>query len=255
MQFDPKELKRRTEAAMVILNEGSTTLEKVRSVAGLLKGVNKKLDTVLLTCEKSCAQIELAQEGAVLELVAEHLPEDSQEKKKRKKALLLFIKSWGELRSEVARIQADLEAGKSVQDSSFWLSTLAQAKGPLAIVTILALGVVALSQVGADIVVANDGCPTLVASGVPVSIPGLRLPSTPITAGNAETVTIPALALTIDGRTPQMLTISSLLFTFDFTLSSAVTDVTFDGASLLGTVTELNLGRHTSHALSIMCKK
>lgn len=253
MQFDPKELKRRTEAAMVILNEGSTTLEKVRSVAGLLKGVNKKLDTILLTCETQCAHIELATQGAVVELALESMPEDTEEQKKRKKTLLIFIKSWGELKSEVSRLQTELDMGHSVSDPSFFAKALSAAKGPFAIITLLALGVVALSQVGADIVVANDGCPTLVASGVSVSIPGLRLPSTPITAGGAETVTIPALTLTIDGRTPQVLIISSLLFTFDFTLSSAVTDVTFDGASLLGTVTELNLGREESHTLTVKC--
>ena len=82
MKLGTNEIKERVKAAMVILNEGSTSLEKVQSAVGLLKGVNKKLDKLLVVCERTCAQIELAKEGAVIELATELMPADTEEEKK-----------------------------------------------------------------------------------------------------------------------------------------------------------------------------
>lgn len=237
---------------MVLLNETATTLEKVQSAVGLLKGINKKLDGMLLVCEKNCKAIELAQEGAIVELAAESLPEDSEEEKKRKKALLLFIRSWTDLRNEVSRIQAELEAGKSVQDSSFWLSALSAAKGPLAIVTIVAIGIGVMSQTSVDVVIENQGCPTLYA-GASISIPGLVLPSSPIASGGSATATIPPLSLTVDGTSGSTLTLSSFTFNFDIQLSNSVSDILFDGASLMGEKVVIDLGESKSHTLRLVC--
>lgn len=253
MSVDPTVVKQKVAAAVSILSESSTTLERVRSAAALLKGINKKLDALASACEKNCAAIELATTGAYIELAASNLPEETEEQKKRKKYLLLFIKSWEDLKGEVARVQAELDQGHSVSDSSFWKSMLSAGKGPLAVITIVAVGIGVMSQTSVDIVIENEGCPTLYASGSSISIPGLALPGEPIAAGESATATIPPLTVTIDGTSGTSLTITSLKFNFDIALSSAVTDVTFDGVSLLGTVSEVKLSDKDSHSLRLLC--
>lgn len=253
MKLKPNEIKERVQAAMVILNEGSTSLEKVQSAVGLLKGVNKKLDMMLVVCEKSCAQIELAKEGAVIELATELMPADTEEEKKRKKLILVFIRTWTDLRNEVSRIQADLEAGKSPEDSSFWLSALSAAKGPLAVVTLVAIGIGVMSQTSVDVVIQNEGCSTIYGTGVPISIPGLVIPSAPIAAGQSATMTIPPLTLTVDGTSGTGLKLSSLVFSFTFGFSKAVTDIQLNDKSLLGRVSTVELGSSESHTLRLIC--
>ena len=253
MKMSPEDIKRRTQAAMILLSESSTTLEKIHSVMGMLKGINKKLDTALLLVEKQALSLDLVTQGAYIELAVEHLPEETEEQKKRKKGLLLFIKTWGELKSEVGRVQAEVDLGHNVQDSQFWTNMLAFAKGPAALITVVAVGVVMLAQSSVDIVIANEGCSTITATGVPISLPGFKLPSKSIDSGGAETATIPALTLTVDGTKGQSLVLSSLVFHFTMNLSNSVTDVTFDGESLLHKVSTLDLGTKASHTLKLMC--
>lgn len=253
MKLDAGEIKRRTDAAMALLSESSTTLEKVRSAAGLLKGINKRLDSLAATCETVCASLELASQGAYIELGAMNLPEETDEQKKRKKLLLLFIRSWEDLKSEVSRVQSELAQGHSVQDSSFWKNVLVGAAGPLAVITLVAVGIGVMIQTSVDIVIENRGCGTLTASESGVSIPGLVLPAGSIESGESEVATIPPLPLTADGTVSGVLTLSSLSFSFDFNFGSQVDDITFDGESLLGNKTELDLGGAQSHTLSLYC--
>lgn len=255
MKADASDLKRRAAAAMSIMSESSTTLEKVQSVALLLKGVNRKLDTILYTCEKNCKAIELATTGAYIELAADVLPEESEEQKKRKKALLFFIKSWGDLKNEVSRLQAELDMGHSVTDKSFLSKALAGATGPVAVITVLAVGVLALAQSSVSVVIVNSGCSTLEPSDVPISIPGFSLPSKAIPSGSAETAELPPLTLTVDGTSGTALTLSSSVFHFTINLSSKVTDVTFDNQSMLKKTTTIDLDTKPIHTLTLICKK
>lgn len=254
MKLAPEELKRRFTAATILLSESSTTLEKVQSVAGMLKGINKKLDRMLSAVEKYASSMELVTQGAYIELAVSHLPEDTEEQKKRKKGFLMFIKLWGELKSEVGRLQAEVDLGHNIQDSWFLTKAFAFAKGPVALVTVVALAVVALSQSAVDIVVSNQGCSPLVPSGVPISLPGFKLPSAPIDSGGAETITIPGLTLTVDGTQTGALTLSSAIFSFTINLSSAVSDVTFNDTSLLNMVTTLVLSDAETHTLKLLCR-
>lgn len=254
MKQTSEELKQKCKAAIALLSESTTSLERVQSVVGLLKGVNKRLDGLLVVCEKNCKAIELVTTGAYIELAAEHLPEETEDQRKRKKALLLFIRSWGELKSEVARIQADLDTGKQVTDSSFWLSTLSAAKGPLAVITLVAVGIGVMSQTSVDVVITNTGCSTIYGTEIPVHIPGFTLPSGAIEAGESATMTIPPLAVTVDGTSGTSLTLSSLAFTFPIQLSQSVTAVTFDDVPLLGKKTELDLSSRPLHTLTITCR-
>lgn len=247
------EVKQKVSAAMALLNEGSTTLEKVQSVVGLLKGVNRKLDGALAVCEKNCRAIGLASEGAYIELAAANLPEETEEQKKRKKLLLLFIKSWGELKSEVQRAQSALESGQSIDDSSFWWKMLSAAKGPLAVVTVVAVGVGVMSQTSVEVVIENDGCGMLYASGVGISIPGFSLPSDPIASGQSATAVIPPFSISADGTGSGSLKLKALGLDLGFGLGSGVSDVTFNGESLLGKVSKLDLGSRDTHVLRISC--
>ncbi len=252
--MNANEMKQKVGAAMALLNEGSTTLEKVQSVVGLLKGVNRKLDGALAVCEKNCRAISLASEGAYIELAAANLPEETEEQKKRKKLLLIFIKSWGELKSEVQRAQSALESGQSIDDSSFWWKMLSAAKGPLAVVTVVAVGVGVMHQTSVEILIENDGCGTLYASGAGISIPGLSLPSEPIPSGGSATAVVPPLSITADGTESSTLTLKAFGLDLGFGLGSGVSDVTFNGESLLGKVSELDLGSRASHVLTLVCR-
>lgn len=89
---------------------------------------------------RALANLRRIHEGQVIELSAENLPIQTEEQKKRKKALILFIKTFKDLKSEVKRVKAELE---SVQTSGDQISSFAKiarfAKGPFGIITIFAV--------------------------------------------------------------------------------------------------------------------
>jgi hypothetical protein len=247
------DIKVKIHAAQDLLNESTTTLEKVQSLLVLLKGTNKKLDALLTQCQTACAAVELASAGALVELSAQGMPEETDEQKKRKKVLLLFIKSWEDLKTEVARVQAELDLGHSVQDSSFWKNTLSHAKGPVAVITLVAIGIGVMSQTSVNITIQNNGCPTLYGSGVAVAIPGLVIPSAPLAAGQSSVLTIPPITIGVDGAEGGVLKLSSVGFNFPIALARSVTDITFDGASLLGKKVDIDLGDSRTHTLTLTC--
>jgi hypothetical protein len=248
-----EDINAKVHAAQDLLSESSTTLEKVQSLATILKGIHPKLDAYAAQCSTYCAAIELASDGAIVELSASALPEETDEQKKRKKVLLLFIKSWNDLKSEVARVQAELDQGHSVSDSSFWKNVLVGAKGPIAVLTIVAIGIGVMSQTSVNITIQNNGCPTLYGSGVAVSIPGLVIPSAPLASGQSSVLTIPPITVTVDGTEASTLTLSSVGFYFPIQLSNTVTEITFDGVSLLGKKVDINLGDSRAHTLVLTC--
>jgi hypothetical protein len=87
----------------------------------------------------------------VIELSAEHLPERNEKEKKRKKALLLLIQSWTQLKNEVERVRAEL--GQTPQNNSLGENAVHTgkiikfAKGPFGIITLAAVIIVASSLV------------------------------------------------------------------------------------------------------------
>ena len=256
--MSPSDIKAKVDAAMTLLSESSTTFDKVRSITGLLKGINPKLDELVVAGEKHLGAIENVTQGAVIELAAGALPEGTEEEKRKKKALLLFIKYWDDLKSEVARVRAELDS-KSTQKANTgpaWWNILKAAKGPLAAITILAVGVALLAATSVDIVIKNEGCSTLYSSSkMTVSIPGLRLPGEPLASGGSVTATIPPLSVTVDGTSGTSLVLTSLKFNYTIQLSKSVTDIVFDGQSLLGKKLNIDLGERKSHVLTLQCGK
>ena len=259
MQVDYRDVERRIKAAQALLSESTTSLEKLRSIKTILAGINPRIDNALTECDKQLLTIERGAEGEVVDLAVDALPEDTDERKNKKKALLLFLKYWNGLKDEVARVQAEMDANQSgSQDTtSMWTKIAAGAKGPIAIVTIAAVAVagaaLALDQTSVTITIENQGCPTLYAGQSGVSLPGLSLPSSPIGAGESANVTTPPFTLTADGTGSGALVLSSVGLTYTIELGGAVSDVLFNGESLLGTVTTIDLGSKDAHTLVLEC--
>lgn len=103
--MNSQEVKKRIEAAYTLLSEETTTREKFESIRTLIKGINPQLDKQLARVSGALADVEKLQKGQVIELSAEHLPDRTEEDKRRKRALILLIKSWRQLHSEVERVK------------------------------------------------------------------------------------------------------------------------------------------------------
>lgn len=139
----------KAEAAHSLLTGGTTTREKFESVRTLLKGYHPRMDRILDDCSRHLARYEKVHKGEVIELSAEHLPEHTEEDKKKKRLLLLFIRSWKELRSEVDRVQQERDNDKNQSPGQKvwqWGKIVRFAKGPFGILTIAAVLIVAVTS-------------------------------------------------------------------------------------------------------------
>ena len=149
--MDPLEIKKRIFAANKLFSENTTTKEKFESVRSLVKGINPKLDKLLEETSISLAKLEKLQQGEYIELTTEHLPEDTEEKKKRKKELLLFIKNWKSLQDEVKRVEKEMDLKtKSTEEDIAKIGKIASGlKGPVGLITAFAvIIVIGLSVLG-----------------------------------------------------------------------------------------------------------
>ncbi len=255
---DQKELQSKVRAAQELLAGGSTTPEKLKSAATLLGGINPKLDEFLQECTRILSTIEKIQDGDVIQLSAESLPENTEEDKRRKRVLLIFIRRYKDLQNEVVRVQSEMlvhgAEGGSGSNVSFWGRILSAAKGPLGVITIIAIGIAAMSATSVDVTIKNNGCGTMYAnSSIPISIPGLSLPTDPIPSGGSAQATIPPFSFNVDGTAPGALTLSSIGLNFSIQLANNVDDVTFNGTSLLGKKSAITLTRSGGNALVIHC--
>lgn len=124
-----------------ILNADNTTLDKVEPALALLKGIHPQVDKKLAQVSKQINNLKNLREGNVIELAAERLPEGDEKEKKRKKAILLFLKTLKELRAEIERVGDQIDAQeKGEQTGAESLAkTLGFAKGPFGIITIAAI--------------------------------------------------------------------------------------------------------------------
>ena len=253
--MDAKESAKRMNAAYALLAEPTTTREKISHACVLLKGAHPKIDELVMQCEKALSTIGKIEEGDVIGLSADHLPENTEEEKKRKKALLLFIGSWRNLKSEVGRVQAEFNQNpqSGAGQASMWGRIFRGAKGPLGVITVIAVGVVAMQQTSVELIIQNKGCGTLQPSGVPISIPGFKLPKDPIPSGGSAVATIPPLTMHVDGTQSGSLSLTALKYSLGFELPSSIKDVTLDGASILGKKTEVHLSEKDEHVLVLRC--
>lgn len=253
-----KTLKPKLDAAEKLLFSETTSAAKVASVSALLKGIHPKIDGLLAVCDKEIEKLDKMEKGAIIELTAEHLPQHTEEQKKRKRILLFFLKHWNELKSEVKRIEAELEKSKHDhspgQKALHARNIIGFAKGPLGLITIVAAGIVALKMVSVQVVIKNQGCNSLqIPVTLPVPIPGLSLPAGPITDGSWTVATLPPVNVTVDGTTGRMLEVTLAGKQFGYSLMSQINDVTFDGGSLLGKKTDIALGSSKEHVVVVRC--
>ena len=249
-------MKSRIVAARELMRSDTTTAEKFEALEKILRGINPKIDKTLAMAAGALKKVEQFQETAVIELTAERLPEKTEKQKKRKKYLLLFLQYWDDLKDEVERVRGELQSSDSNVVKGGKIAGLA--KGPLgaitAIAAVIAGGLVLLNSVAVSVVVKNKGCDTILPqTTAAVSLPGLVIPNQPIPAGGSVTATLPPLTLTVDNSSGDSLRLTAygLHLTFDY---SGKVDIIFDGTSLIGKATTLNLGDLKQHELIISCK-
>ena len=146
--MDNADAKEKFLAASKLLVGETTTVEKFEEARKLVKGVNPRVDRLLEFCSEAISKIEKLQKGEVIELSAEALPDETEEQKRRKKALLFFIRSFKELQSEIARVRSELadrnESKSSQEQMASFGKIAAFSKGPFGIITlgaILAAGI------------------------------------------------------------------------------------------------------------------
>lgn len=139
--MDPLDTKKRILAAHKLLTEKTTSKQKLESVKVLIKGINPRIDRLLEDSSKAFSDLEKLQKGEMVELTAEHLPENTEEEKKRKKALLWFIRNWKSLHSEIDRVKKEFELGKKrgEQQVASAGKIVAFAKGPIGLTTAIAV--------------------------------------------------------------------------------------------------------------------
>lgn len=266
MYLDPKTNKEKIDAALQLLLDDTTTFAKFEKIRTLIKGINPKIDQSLEICSKGIKTLKRLQTGDIIELTAAGLPEGSPEQKKRKKALLFFISSWKGLKGEVARVQklyaensADGEVTK--QEHIATAGKLAAAsKGPFGLITGLAVIIAGagaalafLNFSAVNITIKNQGCsPITPIVKLPVPIPGVKLPTETISSGGTAVASVPPFTVTVDGTQRGSVVLSALKFTMEYNLGSA--DLIFDGQSLVGKSTTINLGSSKNHELILRCR-
>ncbi|MBI2010304.1 MAG: hypothetical protein HYS86_03985 [Candidatus Chisholmbacteria bacterium] len=261
--LDFKDLNERLKAAEKLFTEDSTSPERFRALKDLIEGINPQIDKKLAKANKILTTLEKVYKQKVIQLTAENLPEDTKEEKRRKKLLLLFLSRWNKLKSEVKRVKNELER-ETPEGESQTIHTAKQAgriarlaKGPLgaitAIAVVVAAGLMALDRLAVEVTIQNNGCDTLHPQvSVPISLPGLRLPTASIPSGSTATAEVPPLTFTVDGTRENIVNLSALGLNFDFAYSGNV-QVNLDGQELIGTRTTVNLGSQKTHHLILSC--
>ncbi len=259
--LDPRQVLQRLERAETLLDADSTTKAKFYALRKLVKGINPALDKKLSTISRTLKQIDLYKHGKVVELTVHHLPEDTKERKKRKKYLLLLLKQWKGLKSEVKRVKKELQKSSQQSSASKVRSggkLLATAKGPLGLVTVMAAviagGVIYLNTQSVTITIKNVNCETIEPIGMNFNLPGIKLPNEPIPAGGQTTLMLPPFLVQVDASNPNKINLSALRMNLNFDRSRVGGDILFNGQSLLNRVTDIKLGSQKSHIITVTCQ-
>ena len=257
--MDNRDAKKKLLAAQKLLGQ-TDSLEKLMAVMMLLKGVHPRLDEMLHVTEARASELEKVLGGDFLGLVLEKMPETTEEEKRRKKLLAGFWRTWNDLKSEVARVQTEMDATQQNTDttSKIWDFSrfISAAKGAFGIVTVVAvLAALGLQATSAEVVIVNQGCGTMIpSSSMRIPLPGLTFPTQPIESGGNGVARVPALTYTVDGTQTGSITAKALGFSLTFNLGG-VLDVLLDGDSLLGKISTLNARASKNHTLAFICKR
>lgn len=245
----------RLQAAQQILADTSISKEKFGALQKLLKGVNPNIDKALSRVNKEWDKIQRFEKGEVIDLVVHGLPENTEEEKKRKKALLFFLSAWKDLKNEVARVKSEFEKNQSGSQSHVqgWGNILGAAKGPLGLITVIAVGWVLLEATAVEIAVRNVGCDTIYPTAYSnIPIPGISLPKEAITDGGEGIVKMPPITLDADGATPGSIRLSAMKFNYTFDVPRNVT-ISFNGNVLNDASQTIELGSQKRHTLLVSC--
>lgn len=110
--MDLRETRKRLIAAHEILESSTVGRKEFEALRRLLAGINADVDRRLESVSKAWRKVDQVKKGEVVDLSAEALPEQTEEERKRKKALLLFLRRWRGLRGVVKKVQAEIERGE-----------------------------------------------------------------------------------------------------------------------------------------------
>ena len=253
-------------AALDLLMEETTTLQKLEKIKTLISGVNPRIDKTLTEISTIIKNLKRIENVDVIDLSLSALPETTDKDKKRKKLLLALLSSWKNLGSEVERVQslynqAGSDGSVSIGEHASVLGkTLALAKGPLGFVTVAAVvivGVIALlNAISVTIVIRNRGCnPIQPIARLLFPIPGIDLPRETIPEGGSAKAKVPPLTVNVDGTNRSAITLKAFSFSMQYQLGSGATDVLFNGETLLSKVTTINLSEKKQHEVILVCAR
>ena len=253
-----KESRKRIAAAQSLLLGSGSPSQKIKAARTLIKGIRPELDELLEKCEEGVSTVENVFQGDILSIAADTLPEMTDDDKKRKRLLIIFLENWNKLNGEVTRVGNELAAANGTSDKSqkhnHWGNVVKHAAGPLGLVTVIAIGIALLKTTSVEVLIQNHGCGTFEASkSMPISIPGFSLPSGSIPSGSSAIATLPPLTISVDGTHAGILAMKAFTFTMTFALPRNISGVTLDGASLLKNKNEIHLSDAKSHTLVLSC--
>lgn len=252
----PEEIQKRLRAAEELLSTTTTSKSKFDSIRALISGINPRLDKKLAELSTMISQIEKLGSGDILELGLEAIPTYTEKDKKRKKLLLLYFNMWKDLKAEVKRVENELsQPNQTAKPQTNPLSKIASlAKGPLGLVTVLAVGIVFINSQAAQIQIKNNGCEMMDPRiSLPFPIAGIKLPDKPIPDGREGIASLPPLTLNVDGTISGRLKLTVLGISMTFDMPASGMSVLWDGKELLGTRTETSLTARSEHMLVISC--
>jgi hypothetical protein len=256
--------KARILAANKLLQEHTTSRQKFDAVRKLLQGTSTPIDNVLKDLSHAWEKLELIQRGDVIILSADHLPDDTHQQKKLKKAILLLLKYWRQLKSEVTNIKTELESQQtrgvqpaSPQDAIGIVHHFARAKGPLGLVTftaaIIAIAAVYLQSQAVTIHLISQDCPDIpIENPLPFPLPGLRLPNS--LPSNATTqATIPPLKIHANLALISSSSVTFLGYRLSFQVPRYITNITINNLSLINTPQTVDFSTQPEHTVQLTC--
>lgn len=130
-----EDIQQKIKAAQNLLTGASPSLATLQSLQTLVRGAHPKIDEILMVLTKHLSDWQRLGGGQIVEVSAEHLPEGTEEEKERKRIILLVLRNWNELKGEIDRVAQELGQNKI----NSWTRIAAGAKGPLGLVTLIAV--------------------------------------------------------------------------------------------------------------------
>ena len=143
--MNPTSIAEKFLAADKIVSGDSTTTDKVESLITLVKGIDPRIDKKLADLSKQLSNLKNLQEGNVIELTVNLLPQETEKDKKRKRAIIFFARSVKDLKNEIERVKRELDAkSRGEQKGEETVGKIATfAKGPFGLITLAAIILVA----------------------------------------------------------------------------------------------------------------